>query len=60
MLGKIYIMQIQYTPFAIHYEKIGIHLCETRYGDQQREDIFISSKKRTFAPKSDSITIFAF
>ena len=25
----IYIMQIQYTPFAIHYEKIGIHLCET-------------------------------
>ena len=29
-------------------------------GDQQREDTFISAKKRTFAPKSDSITIFAF
>ena len=29
-------------------------------GDQQCEDTFISAKKRTFAPKSDSITIFAF
>ena len=29
-------------------------------GDQQREDTFISAKKRTFAHKSDSITIFAF
>ena len=29
-------------------------------GDQQREDTFISAKKRTFARKSDSITIFAF
>ena len=29
-------------------------------GDQQRGDTFISAKKRTFAPKSDSITIFAF
>ena len=28
--------------------------------DQQREDTFIGAKKRTFAPKSDSITIFAF
>ena len=29
-------------------------------GDQQREDTFISLKKRTFAHISDSITIFAF
>ena len=29
-------------------------------GDQQREDTFISVKKRTFAHKTDSITIFAF
>ena len=28
-------------------------------GNQQREDTFISAKKRTFAPKSDSRTIFA-
>ena len=51
------------TPFAAHYEKIRIHLCETnsdQQRDQQREDTFISAKKRTFAPKSDSITIFAF
>ena len=29
-------------------------------GDQQHGDTFISAKKWTFAPKSDSITIFAF
>ena len=29
-------------------------------GDQQGEDTFIRAKKRTFAHKSDSITIFAF
>ena len=46
------------TRFAVHYKKIRIHLCET--GDQQCGDTFISAKKRTFAPKSDSITIFAF
>ena len=46
------------TPFAVHYEKIPIHLCETE--KRQREDTFIGAKKRTFGPKSDSITIFAF
>ena len=46
------------TPFVVHYEKIRIHLCEK--GDQQPQDTFISAKKRTFAHKSDSITIFTF
>ena len=46
------------TPFAVHYEKMRIHLREK--GDQQCEDTLVSAKIRTFAHNSDSITIFAF
>ena len=47
-----------FTPFAVHYEK-NTHSFAWN-GDQQREDTFNSAKKRTFAHKSDSTTIFAF
>ena len=46
------------TPFAVHIKR-KLHSFAGN-GNQQREDTFISAKKRTFAHKSDSITISAF
>ena len=46
------------TPFAVHYEKIRIRLRETATSSVKIHSW--TAKKRTFAHKSDSITIFAF
>ena len=42
------------TPFAVHYEKMCIHLREKANNCES------NCKRRLFARESDSITIFAF
>ena len=44
--------------FAVHYEKIRNHLCETATSSAKIHSL--AQKIRTSADKSDSITIFAF
>ena len=46
------------TPFAVHYKKVRIHLCETATNSTKIHSL--AQKKRIFAPKSDSLTNFAF
>ena len=45
------------TPFAVHYEKICIHLRETATNSAEIHSL--ERKKGIFAYKSDSIVIFA-
>ena len=45
------------TPFAVHYEKICIHLHETATNSAEIHSL--ERKKGTFAHKSDLIMIFA-
>ena len=42
------------TPFAVHYEKMRIHLREKANNCES------NCKRRSFVRESDSITIFAF
>ena len=48
------VLDMETTPFAVHYEKMRIHLREKANNCES------NCKRRLFARESDSITIFAF
>ena len=58
MISGSEFVNVEFTPFTIHDEKIRNHLRETATKSAKIHSY--GAKVGTFAHKSDSITIFAF